>query len=265
MARRTLLISALLMALAGGCASWRKTPALPVRNSIVLDQLVIYSDFPLPQHHRLLQELTTQRSALVTKLGLPTSDEPIHVYLFGTPEQFRKFMGAHYPELPERRAFFVESDTRLMVYAYWGDRVAEDLRHEVAHGYLHSVINRLPLWLDEGLAEYFEVSRGQRGLNKPHVHELAAAQKKGWKPDLERLEQLRSPGDMTQNDYAESWAWVHFMLEGSPENQALLRSHLQAIRKGERTEPLSSRLGRLHADYERALLTHVAGLEESLR
>ncbi|GIT30210.1 MAG: hypothetical protein Ct9H300mP1_22560 [Planctomycetaceae bacterium] len=33
----------------------------------------------------------------------------------------------------------------------------EDLRHEFTHGVLHSSLKRVPLWLDEGLAEYFEV------------------------------------------------------------------------------------------------------------
>ncbi len=47
---------------------------------------------------------------------------------------------ANIPSFPARRAFFVETDTRLAVYAYWGDRIAEDLRHEVAHGYLHACV-----------------------------------------------------------------------------------------------------------------------------
>ena len=42
--------------------------------------------------------------------------------------------------ISQPRAFFVESDTRLNIYAYWGDRVAEDLRHEVTHGYLHAMV-----------------------------------------------------------------------------------------------------------------------------
>ena len=93
--------------------------------------------------------------------------------------------------MPTRRAFFVESDTRLAVYAHWSDRVGEDLRHEVAHGYLHSMVPGLPLWLDEGLAEYFEVPRGNNGLNRPHLELLSdMMQYNGWQPNLERLAAL---------------------------------------------------------------------------
>ena len=39
----------------------------------------------------------------------------------------------------------------------------------MAHGYLHSAFPSIPLWLDEGLAEYFETPRGDAGLNGRHV------------------------------------------------------------------------------------------------
>ena len=258
------LVAALLI-FQNGCKLWPNSPALPVRNSQVLDQLVIYSDTPLPAHHRLLEELTAQRGALATKLALKSSDEPIHVYLFPTQPQFKAFMGLHYPDFPDRRAFFVESDTRLMVYAYWGDHVAEDLRHEVSHGYLHSTIPNLALWLDEGLAEYFEVPRGNRGVNRPHVQELNAALAKGWHPDLRRLEKLQSAGAMNQADYAESWAWVHFLLETTPERLQFMRHYLQRLVRAEEMEPLSNQLRQLHLDYERKLVEHLTALNQSLR
>ena len=84
---------------AGGCATWRSAAELPVRNSMVLDQLVIFSDSPLPRNHRLLQELRTLRTVVSTKLGLPISDEPIHVYLFPKADRFEAFMRQRHPDL----------------------------------------------------------------------------------------------------------------------------------------------------------------------
>lgn len=249
----------------GGCARWSSTPALPSRNSMVLDQLVIFSDSTLPQHHRLLQELRTQRTLVSTKLGLPISDEPIHVYLFPTSEKLESYLRVHYPTLPKRRAFFVESDTRLTVYAYWGDRVAEDLRHEVAHGYLHAVVPNLPLWLDEGLAEYFEVARGQAGVNRPHLEQLAGESSSFWQPDLKRLERLKTTEEMTQKEYAQSWAWVHFLLESTPQRQQILRGYLQSLTKSQTVEPLSEQLKRAEAQYVQQLPDHLAVLRQSLQ
>jgi hypothetical protein len=264
-----LLCSVLALVAPGlpGCAAWRATtgPKLPQANSTVLDQLVVFSDSTLPQRHRLLEELNSQRGLVRSKLNLAASDERIYVYLFANADGLKDFMRARHPDFPDRRAFFVETDTRLEVYAYWGDRVAEDMRHEVAHGYLHSMVPHLPLWLDEGLAEYFEVPRGDRGLNQRHVHELTAAQSTGWQPNLRRLEDLRSAGQMTQLDYAEAWLWVHFMLETSPDRLELLRGHLQSLRGEDPPEQISQRLRTLHLDYERKLIDHLAALSSSLR
>jgi len=248
-----------------GCARWHAAPALPSHSSVVLDQLVIFSDSPLPQHHRLLEDLKLQRSQLSTKLALKISDEPIHVYLFPTAEKLESYMRVHYPALPKRRAFFVESDTRLSVYAYWGDRVAEDLRHEVAHGYLHAVVPHLPLWLDEGLAEFFEVPRGQDGMNRPHVEQLMGQLSRGWQPSLKRLEALEDTDDLAQEEYAESWAWVYFLLESSPERREVLRSYLQALGKTTAVETISEHLMRFEPDCEQKFVEYIKTLDQSLR
>ncbi len=261
-AREWLLL--ILCCLAGGCTQFRAAPALPQRSSMTLDQLVVHSDAPLPKHHRLLDDLRSQRARLSTTLGLAVSDEPIHVYLFPDAEDLDAYMHVYFPNLPQRRAFFVETDTRLTVYAYWGDRVAEDLRHEVAHGYLHAVVPRLPLWLDEGLAEYFEVPRGAGGVNQPHVEQLAAEFEQGRKPDLRRLEQMTDAGELSQLDYAESWAWVHFLLESTPERRQVLQAYLQTLTTQAEAGQLSTRvLTGAPGQAEQQLVEHVGRLRQA--
>ena len=245
-----------------GCANVVARPAaLPVRNAIVNGQLVVYSDFALAPRHRLLDDLAIERDDLLRRLDMSPSDEPVHVYLFETEKRFNTFVNQYYRDFPPRRAFFVQSDTRLAVYAFWGDRVAEDLRHEVAHGYLHSVVPTIPLWLDEGLAEFAEVARGNAGLNRPHVQLLLGAMLKGeWKPDMIRLEQLSSASEMTQIDYAESWAWVHLLLETDPDRRDLLVAYMRRLRQTGRPEPLSLELrGWEHPAHE-LLVEHLYAL-----
>ncbi len=254
----------LLFLLAGGLGSagcvqpMTARLTLPASHTVVRDQLVVHSDFPLAARHRLLEELTARRADLKDRLGVPGSDEPIHVYLFEKPRRFGGFVRLYYPDFPPRRAYFLETDTQLRVYAQWGDRVAEDLRHEVTHAYVHSVVPHLPLWLDEGLAEYFEVPRGWRGLNRAHLELLAGRLQGGpWHPNLAQLEALGRPFEMTQEQYAESWAWVHFLLETSPERRALLREYLQDLRREGSADPLSTRLDRRLVEPERDLVEHV--------
>ena len=134
--RNAPLLLVLLGVLAGeGCLRLATTGlTLPAAQTVVRDQLVIYSDFRLAAGHRLVEELAARRIDLRNRLGVPLSDEPIHVYLFEDADRFEAFVRLYYPDFPPRRAYFLETDTRLQVYAQRGDRVAEDLRHEVTHG-----------------------------------------------------------------------------------------------------------------------------------
>ncbi len=244
---------------------WRSSPprvGLPDRYNMALDQLIIHSNFELPSQHRLLQEINAERVDVSNRINLPVSDEKIHVYLFKDGDQFYDFIRQKYPNFPDRRAFFVESDTKLAVYAYWGDRVAEDLRHEVCHGYLHSTVQNLPLWLDEGLAEYFEVPRGTHGVHPSHIADLNKLAKEGkWRPDLRRLEAFRSPADMTEIDYGESWAWVHWMLETEPARRTMFQEYMTDLRRSGTPTPLSLYIRRLGGDPERELFEYVRWLE----
>jgi hypothetical protein len=258
-------VAAVTLILSCGCATFDarlSAPVLPDRHGVELDQLVVHSNFELPGQHRLLQELNAQRADLSFKLGLPISDEPIHVYLFADAERFGRFMSHRFPDFPDRRAFFVETDTQLTVYAQWGDRVAEDLRHEVAHGYLHAVVQNLPLWLDEGLAEYFETPRGTHGMNRPHVEELVSLAKQGrWTPNLRRLEALETPAQMSQSEYAESWLWVHWLLESDPRRRQFLQTYLADLRRDPASPPLSMYLRQLGGGVEAMLVEHLRALE----
>ena len=137
-----------LVLIAGCATTWTKPQLdLPDRFTVVRDQLVIHCDFQVPARHRLLDELSARREDLRRELAYASSDEPIHVYLFEDADRFHEFVREERPDFPNRRAFFVETDTRLEVYAHWGGYVGEDLRHEVTHAYLHSVLPSIPLWL----------------------------------------------------------------------------------------------------------------------
>jgi hypothetical protein len=215
---------------------------LPDRTEITAGQLVIHADFSLAGQHRLVRELENLRTDVSQELGLPVSDEPVHLYLFENSERYDAFVARRFPGFPARRAFFVETDTTLSVFAAWQERVAEDLRHETTHGYVHAVVPAVPLWLDEGIAEYFELPRVEQGVHRTHVSHLAGRLLEGtWQPDMERLEALRSAGDLSQDHYAEAWCWVHWLL-AAPERRAILQDYLADLRRDPATAPLSARL-----------------------
>ena len=255
-----LLLCAILVAFPG-CRLYNPPSQLPVASSLVLDELVIYSDFQLPDNHRLLRDLETMREQLTTTLALPSSNEPVEVYLFKTPRRYHRFLARRYPDCPERRAFFVQTDTRLCVYTYWGDQIAEDLSHEVCHGYLHAAIPRIPLWIDEGIAEFYEADRGKTGWNPSQCYLLITASKnKKWQPNLKRLEQLVQTASLTEMDYAEAWLWAHFLLTTNEARKELLQEYLADCRDG-KSDEMSERLARIEPDYQQSIHRHLEQLQ----
>ena len=243
----------------GGCAIQHAPPVLPEQFSLNKGQLEVHSDFELEESHRLLNELVVQRRELANLLGVEPTDERIHVFLFEKDEDYRQYMQNKHPDFPARRALFVQTDTQLKIYASWHERVAEDLRHEVTHGYLHSVVPDIPLWLDEGLAEFFETGRQARGFHNAHIHLLKTRLKQGkWSPNLKRLESLGDAETMTKIDYAEAWLWVHFLLfNESIREQHLIQVHLIQLQKHGAAFKMNDAVAERLGSVESALIEHL--------
>jgi len=258
-------VTARIPGAASGHGDWSRAGGLPGRTEVLAGQLVIHADFPLAEQHRLVRELEALRPDVSQRLGLPISDEPIHLYLFETPARFEAFVATQFPTFPARRAFFVETDTSLSVFAAWQDRVAEDLRHETTHGYVHAVVPAVPLWLDEGIAEYFELPRSDQGLHAAHLAHLTGRLIEGtWQPDLAKLEALASAGDLSQDHYAEAWVWVHWLLDTTPERRRLLEDYLADLRRDPATPPLSLRLRQVSGDAPSEVKSHVESLAATM-
>lgn len=250
-------------------ASTDKEPALalPAKHSLRVSQFVFLADFKLREDQPIFRELAELRDQVYKELQLPASSTVIQVYLFEDKERYKRFIHAKYPDLPERRAFFVAQPRGmgvedLLVYTYWGDQVQQDLRHELTHALLHGVLKDVPIWLDEGLAEYFELTPQRKGVNLAHVSKLRGGSDGPLHPNLSRLEQLSKVEDMHPAEYQESWAWVHLMLHSTPEAKAVLLQYLQRLRTTEKPGPLQPSLAAVLPDAEEALLNHLALLEK---
>ena len=261
------LIGCLVMLAAlAGCAGSRKQQVvrsgLPSAHAVRSQQVLLLTDAKLPQEDEILEELGQIRSRLIETLNIPPGEREVVVYLFADRDRYAQYMREKHPNLPARRAFFIGTSRELAVFAHWGDQVLVDLRHEYTHGLLHSSIGRVPLWLDEGLAEYFEVGSDSPGnINGEHLPRLMAAASTGWRPDLRRLEHLEQVGDMRREDYQESWAWVHYLLHEAPDGREVLSQYLRELRRGESPAPLSARIGNDLGAAESQLARYVLSLD----
>lgn len=254
------LVPLAVLLLLAGCRTTQGVVSLPTRYALEGEQLLIHSDVRLPKNHPLIADLGRLRQQIAETLELPMQQQPVTVYLFADELHYAQYMKTMYPNLPPRRAYFVGSAKELAVFTFWGERLQEDLRHEYTHGVLHATLKEVPLWLDEGLAEYFEVAEEPLGMNRDYTLRLVSAVENGWRPDLERLEGLNSVAQMQKADYQESWAWIHFLLHDSPETKAALLDYLHDLRASAQVTNLRDRLRKNVPAAEERLLVHASTL-----
>lgn len=236
---------------------------LPGKYSQRVSQFIFVSDFELKSDQAIFKELTELRERIIHELGLPNPTLLIQVYLFEDRERYRRYMKGRYADLPERRAFFVAQPKSsgtgddLIVYTFLGDHLRQDLRHELTHALLHSVLKDVPLWLDEGLAEYYELMPEARGVNPVH---LATYKREGIRPNLARLEQINQVHEMNQAEYREAWAWVHLLMHSTPAAKQALVGYLKQLRFNATPGSLHARLESSIDNLDRALLDHLGTL-----
>lgn len=217
----------------------------------------IRSEFRLRDIESLLIEIGELESDLETALRLKIEPSSIQLNLFANRRSYRSYMSRNVPEGVNRKALFVKSADQARVFAYRSLDFEVDVRHECTHALLHSALPFIPLWLDEGLAEYFEVEPRRRLAGSDHLKSLRWSTRLFWRPDLADLESHRQVARMGSDDYRESWAWVHFLLHESRESREVLISYLQAIEQGKPPGPLSRRLAAVMPDADRRLLEHL--------
>jgi hypothetical protein len=223
---------------------------------------VVYSNTPIPAESPAVSCLHSLETDLSSRLGYRAlvGQDPVEIYVLSDRNAYAHFLKFYYPELPPRRAFFLAQGERRVIYTYLSDRLEEDLRHESAHALIRGCYGDLPLWLDEGLAEYFETRTDVVDIRDEHISKLPEDLKNGWVPDLPRLESLTDIHQMTPRDYREAWAWVHLMLEDRQVGKNLLLDYLEKNRSGQHPRALSQMLATRGAT-GKALLAHLEAVQ----
>ena len=210
-----------------------------------VSKFAFYADIPLDADDPVFRELEELPDQIQRELRLPASSTIVQVYLFKDQEKYEAFMRDRFPWLPSRRAYFITDQKRpgtaddLQVYTWLGEHLRTDLRHELTHALLHSVLKGVPLWLDEGLAGFFEQPPANDGINPEHLDKFRRSPQPA---DLGRLERILKVEQMEKPEYREAWAWVHFMLRADSRSREVLLQYLQELRENPTPGPLLPRL-----------------------
>lgn len=215
-----------------------------------------HADFSLADNQNLVSELAQLQRDLRPILGRGEPDEPIHLFLFAEKATYQAYLKQYFPGVPDRRALFVKGRGPGMVFAHRNADFEVDVRHECTHALLHATRRDVPLWLDEGLAEYFEAPPAERSFDNPHMRLVRWSARLGRFPRMETLEALDNVEAMGRGEYRDAWAWVHFMLHGPPAARGEMIAYLDDLTAQRATAPLSARLRARLPELDRQFLDH---------
>lgn len=223
-----------------------------------------HADFRLEAYQPLLDDLAYLQSDLTSTLKVAPTREPIELYLFAGEAGYTRYLTARYPQVPYRRALYIKDRGPGEMFAQVGPNFEIDLRHEATHALLHGSLPMVPLWLDEGLAKYFEMPRNRRASGNPAMFMVKSYVEHGQLMKLPALEQKRDLREMGIAEYRNSWAWVHFLLNGPPAAREELIGYLHDIAAGKPTDRLSARLDRRIPNLDAQIERHFRGWKNSL-
>ena len=217
---------------------------------------VVHADFDPAPLASSFRDIAAMQADLQTMLRIGAAREHVDVYLFAQKSTYDAYMHQYFPQVVPRKAMFIKSNSPGNVFAHAGHDVAVDLRHECTHALLHASLPFVPLWLDEGLAEYFELPKHSRAFDNPY---LAAVRRNSyWRrpPSIVGLESLRGLDEMGATEYRNAWAWVHFMLHGPEAARAELLQFLASIANHSPPDALSQRLPAVVPDLQQEFNNH---------
>ena len=221
---------------------------------------------------RVAEQLEDLRTVLsLAAPALVVGAAPVQVIVFRDPELAAAYAPTWHGRRDQVGGFFQTApDRRRLLFPYDPSHHPGVAQHEYTHALLDAAMPEAPLWLNEGLAEYFSMfsvsgDRAQAGAAvQAHLDWLAGH-------DLMPLAELFAvgqgsaayhEGDRRGTFYAQSWVLTHMILSGTDDDLGRLERVLVGTRDGERFEHAFTRVfgdeaslrARLHAYLDRPRL-----------
>ncbi len=197
----------------------------------------VYAEFN-PGLHDLWQNVDDVTRELKDLVAVEPTGKPIQIILFRDQGSYLRYLASSIPQSRKRKAIFYRDGDVYQVYAYRSRTLFTDLRHEVTHAILHQHLPFLPLWIDEGLAEYLEEPESLR-TDSSRTRSTRWKARIGWSPDIASLESIPTAESMNADEYTDSWAMTCMLLNESDASRQALRDYLAMIHRGEAPGPFS--------------------------
>lgn len=222
-------------------ASWRR---------LQTEHFTFVGDASEARLREVARELERFRTVMALALPNlpPSSPVPTVVVVFSSDGAFDPYK----PRFDGRRVnvagFFQNGEdvNYIAVNAALGSAVADVVLHEYTHSLIGNSFGVVPVWLNEGLAEFYGTVVGTKGDRAaiigtaPRAHVDLLQQSTfiplGQLMTVDRSSPMYNEGSRRGMFYAESWALTHYLTLGNPARRAQFQIYLSAMRQNGATE-----------------------------
>ena len=242
MRRFLLAIAVFLLADPAGSLLPRAEPWIAVKTA----SFTLFSNAGEGETRRVGEDLERLRDALSQLLpGLTlNAPSPTWIYIFKSSAALQPYQRVYQGKLLDAGGYFLAKEQGNYVAVNIQPKSKANPTAIVYHEYFHYVARNnygdLPLWLHEGLAEYystFQVSGNEAFVGLPIAEHVLWLQKNPWIPLSQLFAVDQDSKEYNESDrrgafYAESWALTHYLLEGSPERRSQFQELLRRTQAG---------------------------------
>jgi tetratricopeptide (TPR) repeat protein len=194
---------------------------------------------------------------------------PTHVYVFDSRQELQPFLPIRNGRIASLGGYFHRdddvNDIALALEGY-AESVPMVL-HEYTHLLVRNAAKSIPVWLNEGLAEYYSTyaleSRGTRAhIGRPIAHHVERL-REHFMPlsqliAVDTASALYNEGERRSIFYAEAWALTHYLMIEMPNGPAAINSYASGIARGQPPdEAFRAAFGSAPADFELELRRYV--------
>jgi Protein of unknown function (DUF1570) len=207
---------------------------------------IVYGETGERRMREVAEEFERFRDALARVIpgaGTPAA-VPTVVVVFGSARSFEPYIPLYNSKPIRLSGYFVASDDMNVVALADADR--EHSLRTIFHEYVHVVIDNLsramPVWLNEGLAEYYSTFQVDEGGRRAVVGRLIPSHlqllnERRHMPIAELLAVDSSSSSYNEGErqtlfYAQSWALVHMLVSGVPNRASLLAKYSRLVADG---------------------------------
>lgn len=262
-----LLLVLLLSSISSWASTWVEVQSRHIR---------VISDAGEGQAHAVAERFEQMRAVFGTmfhKRNL-TSPVPLDIVVFRTQDEFMRYVPMWKGKPVSLTGFFQGSDDRNFIGI---EMSSADPYGTVCHEYAHLLLRNnfpvMPLWFEEGFAEYFstmKVNKDQVELGSVPSQYAALLASTQWMPITALFAVEHDSGAYNENDrrgvfYAESWLAVHYLLSKDRLIDAFRYLQLTEIQNLPVADAMQQAFGMTPAQFEKALRDHLASRPATAR